>query len=142
MFNFFTSKKDNEKQKIEYFENVKSASLFLDKSILTISSAFLWFLLSQFENLYEIKSQLLNIIYLHISIISIWFTIFFVLISYILSIKQAKIWYDILEKNIPYDKWIITFNNYDLFIDLFRIIYFVTFIIPIILTVLFYISNF
>jgi hypothetical protein len=33
------------------------------------------------------------------------------------------------------------FNNYDFFIDISRIIYFITFIIPVIFTILFYITN-
>jgi hypothetical protein len=43
MFNIFKNKtnKETEKQKIEYFENIKNSSLFLDKAILTISSVFL-----------------------------------------------------------------------------------------------------
>ena len=93
MLNFLKNKpdKETEKQKIEYFENIKDSSVFLDKAILTISSIFLWFLFNQLQNL--LKVEMININYLIFSIISIWLTIFFVLISYLLSIYQSKIWY-------------------------------------------------
>jgi len=140
MFNFLNKpNKEIEKQKIEYFENIKDSSLFLDKAILTISSVFLWFLFNQLQNI--IKLEMININYLIISIISIWLTIFFVLLSYISSIYQAKIWYKILVWKVDYDEWMCDFNKLDCLIDILRISYFITFIIPIIFTILFYITN-
>ncbi len=147
MFNFFKNKPDNEseKQKIEYYQNIKDNSLFLDKAILTFSSLFLWFLFTQLEKILKLenslKKEIINEYLLIISVVSIWITIFLVLLSYISSIQQAKVWYKILDWEIDYDEWMKKFNNWDKIIDILRYSYFLTFIIPIIATIIFYITN-
>jgi hypothetical protein len=92
---------------------------------------FLWFLFSQIEKLLDI--EIINIGYLIISIISIWITIFLVLLSYILTIYQAQLWVE--------GKWWCLFNFIDSLINISRFLYFITFITPVCLTILFYISN-
>lgn len=143
--------KKNDKSKIErkklYFDNIKEASLFLDKVILTLSSAFLWFLFSQLQNLLNSEIKLININYLNISIILIWLTIFFVLISYVATIDQAN-----YAKDIDDNKWIkrifwfkvkwkTKFNFLNWSINVLRALYFFSFIIAILLSIIFYITN-
>lgn len=128
---FWLFKKENKNDKKIYFDNIKEASLFLDKAILTLSSVFLWFLFSQLNKLIDIK--VINIEYLILSIISIWITIFLVLSSYLLTIYQAQLWAN--------DKWWLLFDIVDSLINIFRILYFFTFITPIIFTIMFYINN-
>ncbi|MDQ7010131.1 MAG: hypothetical protein Q9M94_07645 [Candidatus Gracilibacteria bacterium] len=141
MFNFLKNKpdKETEKQKIEYFENLRDSSGILDKAILTFSSLFLGFLFSQLQNL--LKIEIINENYLIFSIISIGLTIFLVLFSYIIAIYQSKIGYKILVGEVDYDEGMCDFNKLDCLIDILRISYFITFIIPIIFTILFYITN-
>jgi hypothetical protein len=121
---------------------MKDASLFLDKAILIFSSVLLWFLFFQLNEFFNLKLEIINLHYLYISMIFNWFTIFLILISCILTISQAKICVMILDKQIDFDKWRCKFNNYVLFINSLRIIYFITFLIAVLFPVLFYISNF
>lgn len=129
-----------------YYKNIKEASIFFDKTILTLSSAFLGFLFYQVKDLLLIN-HLNNINYLVYSIISIWLTISLILISYLLTIKQAKLWYEIesLSKS-KFNKVLLEDLGKKFYcvwktIDILNIIYFITFIIPIVLCILFYISN-
>ncbi|MDD3145506.1 MAG: hypothetical protein PHV23_05335 [Candidatus Gracilibacteria bacterium] len=143
--------KKNDKSKIErkklYFDNIKEASLFLDKVILTLSSAFLGFLFSQLQNLLNSEIKLININYLNISIILIGLTIFFVLISYVATIDQAN-----YAKDIDDNKGIkrifgfkvkgkTKFNFLNGSINVLRALYFFSFIIAILLSIIFYITN-
>ncbi|MDD3793906.1 MAG: hypothetical protein PHI37_03780 [Candidatus Gracilibacteria bacterium] len=130
-----------------YYKNVKEASIFFDKTILTLSSAFLGFLFYQLKDLLSIHS-LNHINFLAYSIISIGLTIILILISYLLTIEQAKLGYEI--ENISKEKKLnmILFDNLNKkfycvgkIIDILNITYFITFIIPIVLCILFYISN-
>lgn len=129
-----------------YYKNIKEASIFFDKTILTLSSAFLGFLFYQLKDLLLIKN-INNIDYLAFSICLIGFTIFLILISYLLTIKQARLWYEI--ESIPNNKLnkkLLENLNKKFYciwkmIDFLNIIYFITFIIPIFLCILFYISN-
>ncbi len=139
--NIFKWKNQNKTEEDMYFKDMKDASLFLDKAILTFWSIFLWFIFSQLPYIIEKNIKLFYKEYLIFSIIFIGITIILVLFSYILTITQAKLWYNIQEKNINYHKWICKFNVLNFLQDLIRIVYFITLIASIILTILFYIYN-
>jgi hypothetical protein len=139
--NIFKWKNDNKTEENIYFKDMKDASLFLDKGILTFWSVFLWFIFSQLPNIIEKNIKLFYKEYLIFSIILIWITIILVLFSYILTIIQAKLWYNIQEKNIDYNNWMCKFNFLNFLQDLIRVIYFITLITSIVFTILFYIYN-
>lgn len=139
--NFFKWKEKNTNEENIYFKDIKDASLFLDKAILTFWSVFLWFIFSQMPSIIEKNIKLFYKEYLIFSIILIWVTIILVLFSYILTIIQAKLWYNIQEKNIDYNSWMCKFNFLNFLQDLIRAIYFITLIMSIIFTILFYIYN-
>lgn len=129
-----------------YYKNIKDASLFFDKTILTLSSVFLGFLFYQIKDLLVINN-IKNIDFLWIAIMYIWLTIILVLISYIFTIEQATKWYEIekLPKKKSNKKEIDKLNKkFHLFwriIIYLNMTYFISFIFSIIISILFYITN-
>lgn len=127
-------KADREKEISNYFADIKDASIFLDKSILTLSSAFLWFLFTQLNTISE--SSLQYWYYLNISIIFLWITILLVLLSYIITIYHLK--------TCMLKKWKIRsmlFFIFKVLEEVLRIAYIISFIIPVSCTILFYLHN-
>lgn len=135
------------KRKSIYLDNIKDASLFLDRAILLLSSAFLWFLFTQLNNLFKLKIELINQDYLKDSIILIGLTIYFVLLSYVATIDLAQLWYNIDNTKNKYRLFGIPvkpktkFDSLKWFINFLRFLYLLTFIIAIIFTIIFYINN-
>ena len=107
MFWFFEKKIEKNNEDI-YHNTWKEASIFFDKTVLTISGVFLWFLFSQIDNI--LKIEMINLNYLIYSIILIWIIIVLILFSYYLTIYNARLWYELEEWIIDYEKRLLYFK--------------------------------
>jgi hypothetical protein len=71
-----------------YFENTKEASVFIDKTILTLSGLFLGYIFTQLR---ELPENSINVYLLLFSVFCLVITIFLIIVSYFITIYVFRI---------------------------------------------------
>jgi len=107
-----------------YIETWNKDSDFLDKAILTISTSTIW--LTTISDLVE---KINNICYFNLWILTIFFTLILVLLSYVLWIYNSQLWISYFNKWAEKSKINLKMDKINIIINLLRYTYVCFFIL-------------
>lgn len=101
-----------------YIESWNKDSEFLDKAILTISTSVIWL-----TTIGDLVEKINNIFYFNLWILTIFFTLILVLLSYVLWIHNNQLWISYFNEWVNKNKINLKMNKINMKINILRYIY-------------------